>query len=239
MYHAKATKSLRVPRPVAQLTDERCLVLYEFDPWMNLWEYLAYHHDLVTIQHSAKRAGEALAVLHRSQIVIRGVEPDFVEEPLQSIISDAERNLGALPRGSDLINRFQFSVQRTLAQARRRQPKALAPIHGSLGWDCIHYGVDNRFYLYRFETSRRSDPGLDLGGFAADLLCWTLIRQDKDAYRMCCDEFLNSYNSGADYSMDPDDLRFYIAIVVFERLRRRSSLTRGCAERLLEVLDAA
>ena len=239
LYRAKATHSLRIPRPVAQLTDERRLVLYDFDPWMNLWEYLAYHPDLVTVQHAANRAGRALGVLHRSKVVLRDGEPDFVEEPRQAIISAAERKLECLPRGSDLLDRFRFSVQRIQAQARPGLPKTSVPIHGSLGWDCIHYGVDNRFYLYGFETCRRSDPGLDLGGFAADLLCLMLARWDKDAYRSCRDEFLSSYTSIADHPMDPEDLRPYVALAVSERLRRAGSLTTDCAERLLDVLDAA
>jgi hypothetical protein len=36
--------------------------------------------------------------------------------------------------------------------------------------DCVHYGVDGRFYLWRFDRCRRTHPGLDLGSCLADLM---------------------------------------------------------------------
>jgi len=114
----------------------------------------------------------------------------------------------------------------------------LAPIHGSFGWDCIHYGVDKRFHVDRFQTCRRADPGLDLGGYATDLLGFTLVRHEEAAYPVCLEEFLTSYNSTANSPMDQRDLGTCIALAVSERLRRASWLTKAWADHLLGVLEA-
>src|SRR5206468_2022830 len=39
---AAMTKRLLIPRPVARLRAEPRLVLYDFDPWLNLREYLTH-----------------------------------------------------------------------------------------------------------------------------------------------------------------------------------------------------
>src|SRR5206468_592007 len=90
------------------------------------------------------------------------------------------------------------------------------------GWDCICYGVDGSFYLYRFEKCRRSDPGLDLGGYAADLLCYMLDHCDDQAYRVCRDEFLTHYNAEAEDPMREEALHFYTVLALCERLRPRN-----------------
>src|SRR5207247_5741416 len=136
-------------------------------------------------------------------------------------------DLQALAGGSDLVSCFRHWAKRIENAASSKQPRVLAPIHGAFGWDCVHYGVDGRFYLYRFETCRRSDPGLDLGGFAADLLRFTLVDLDEGAYRTCRDALLASYNQRAEHPMNQDELRFYIALALVERLQRAGSRTRA------------
>ena len=106
-------------------------------------------------------------------------------------------------------------------------------------WDCIHYGADENFYLYRFEGCRRSDPGLDLGGFAADLLCFTLADHEGGAYRICSDAFLSHYNSEAEHPMLEDDLCLYVVLVLSERLQRAAHRTKARAGELLAAVDAA
>ena len=136
------------------------------------------------------------------------------------------------------MNRFHVAAQRIESLAPFDRQRILSPIHGALGWDCIHYGVDGRFYLYRFETCRWSDPGLDLGGFAADLLCFTLATYNEEAYRICLDAFLREYNSEAAHPMDKNDLLPYIALVLVERLRRAEASAKGDPGQLLAALDA-
>jgi hypothetical protein len=107
-----------------------------------------------------------------------------------------------------------------------------------LDWGHIHFGVDGRFYLYRFESCRRSDPGLDLGGFAADLLGFTLTNHNEEAYRNCRDTFLNQYNAEAEHPLGKDDLSFYIALALVERLGRAECRAKEDAGQLLRELEA-
>ncbi len=236
---AKLSKSLRRPRPVARPAGEPRLVLYDFDPWMNLWEYHTYRGSLKFLRRFAAKTGRALARLHRSEIVFPEEETDAAGEKLQAMAARAETTLQTLPSGPGLVNRFRVCVQRMREQAAFRRQRDLTPIHGALGWDCIHYGVNGKFYLYRFEKCQRSDPAFDLGGFAADLLCFTLASYDEEAYGLCYDAFLSQYNSKAEQPIGEDDLRFYIVLALCERLRRAKPRTKADAEHLLHALDAA
>lgn len=238
LYDANAAKGLRIPRPVAQLSAEPRLVLYDFHPWMDLWEYLAFHDAVASLRHSATRIGQWLGALHRSQMTFRVTEPNIMHDSVPLNLAGAEKNLGELPDGPVLVRRFRSAVQRIQKCAEPRRPRTLTPIHGSLGWDCIHYAVDKRFYLNRFETCRQGDPRVDLGGYAADLLGFTLARHEEAAYPDCCDEFLRRYHSTAGYPVDRRDLRAGILLAVSERLRRASSLTEAWANHSLGVLEA-
>ena len=237
LHDFRVTKRLAIPPPVTRPAKAPRLVLYDFDPWVNLWEYLTHRRSLKSLHHAAERAGEALQGLHRSQLAFRGNETDPIEEEFKTMIARTTTALQALPGGSELVSCFIDCVKRIENAAPCRQPRVLAPIHGAFGWDCIHYGVDGRFYLYRFETCRRSDPGLDLGGFAADLLCFTLSNHDESAYRSCLDAFLNAYNAEAERSPSVDDLCFYIPVALVQRLQRPELRTTACLDQLLAALD--
>jgi hypothetical protein len=228
-----------IPRPVARLAAEPRLVLYDFDSWMNLWEFLTFRSSLKSLRHRAERIGQTLAALHRSPVELPGVETDPLREGFQAIVARAETNLQRLPGGSDFVNRFLVCVQRIEERAPFGRRQTLAPIHGAFGWDCVHYGVDGRFYLYQFETCRRSDPGLDLGGFAADLLCFTLANHDEGTYRICIDALLSNYNVETEHPMDEDDLPLYTAFALCERLGRAKPSTNADTGQLLAALDAA
>jgi anti-sigma regulatory factor (Ser/Thr protein kinase) len=238
LHDARISIKLHIPRPVALLAGEPRLVLYDFDPWMNLCEFFTHHGRIKTLRRIAIRVGLALAKLHCSQVGLRGAELDFVGEELQTMVVRSENYLQTLTCVPDLVNRFNAVAQRIESRAALDRQRILSPIHGALGWDCIHYGVDGRFYLYRFETCRWSDPGLDLGGFAADLLCFTLASYNEDAYRICLDAFLGEYNSQAAHPMDKDDLLPYIALALVERLRRAEASAKADAGQLLAALNA-
>ena len=235
---ARISRSVLIPRPVVIPVEEPRLVLCDFDPWMNLWEYLGYWCSLEALRNSTERIGRALARLHRSQVAFNWAQTHRVGEGRDAMAARAERRLQALRCGHDLVNRFRVSVRRILDRHGFGGQRT-APIHGALGWDCIHYGIDGFFYLYRFETCRRSDPGLDLGGFASDLLRFTLVDLDEGAYRTCRDALLASYNQRAEHAMNEDELRFYIALALVERLQRAGSRTRADTEELLNALEAA
>jgi len=238
LHEARISTKLHIPRPVALLARELRLVLYDFDPWMNLCEFFTHHGRIKTLRRIAARVGLGLAKLHCSQVGFRGAEVDFVREELRTMVVRSENYLHTLACGPDLVNRFHVAAQRIESRAAFDRERTLSPIHGALGWDCIHYGVDGRFYLYRFETCRWSDPGLDLGGFAADLLCFTLASYNEEAYRISLDAFLEEYNSEAARPMDKGDLLPYIALALVERLRRAEASAKADAGQLLAALDA-
>ena len=237
LHDAQISKRLRIPRPAARLAGEPRLVLYEFDSWMTLSEYLTYRGSFRALRKCAGKIGQALAALHGSPLVLPGGETDPLG--LQERVASAETNLQTLSAGSDLVNRFRLTFQRILQRAAFRPQQELTPIHGALSWDCIRYGVDGRFYLYRFETCRRSDPGLDLGGWTADLLCFTLANHDEEAYRVCLDHFLGTYNSEAAHPMSNEDLLDYTVLALVERLGRAGPSTHAGAGQLLAALDIA
>lgn len=239
LHDANISNRLRIPRPVGRLSGEPSLVLYDFDPWMNLWEYSTCHSRLKTLRRIAKRIGRALQRLHWSPIVFPGGEPERVGEELLAMMERAEKHLQSLPYGPGLVNRFHASARRLENRAVFGGQGIPAPIHGALGWDCIYYGVEGRFYLYRFETCRRSDPGLDLGGFAADLLRFTLANHDEEACHICLDDFLGNYNSEAAHAMSKDELLTYTVLALVERLRRADPSAKAGVGQLLAALDIA
>jgi hypothetical protein len=235
----KITKRLAIPRPLARPAEAPRVVLYDFDPWINLWEYLAHRQNLKSLHHAAERAGEALTSLHRSRIAFRDNETGCGKEEFKEMAARTTTTLQTLPRGSELASCFGDCVKRIGKTATAKQPRVPAPIHGAFGWNCIHYGVDGRFYLYHFERCRRSDPGLDLGGFAADLLCFTLSNHGESVYRSSLGAFLNAYNAGAKRSLGADDLRVYIPMALIERLPRTELRTTASRDQLLAALRAA
>jgi len=235
---AKISKSVLIPQPVARPSSEPRFVLYDFDPWMNLWDYLAFQRSVTMVRQSAERFGRMLGRLHRSEVVFPGAEPDPFEG-LQTLVARAETSLRILPSGSKLVDRFRICAQRIEERIRFGRRQIRAPIHGALGWDCIHHGANGFFYLHRFETCLRSDPGLDLGGFAADLLCFTLTNHDEEAYRICSDAFLSEYNSKVEQPMDADDLRLYIPVVLSDRLRAAQTRASADVRQLLLALETA
>src|SRR6266542_3420800 len=250
LHDAAVSNRLVIPRPVARLTGEPRLVLYDFDPWMNLREYLTYRSTSKALRHSAERIGRGLAHLHRSRVVFGwssnlSLSPSTLKHGLQpgenfnAMVARAEKNLETLPVGPEPVNLFHVCAERIQEWAATRRQCIVAPIHGALDWDCIHYSADGRFYLYRFEMCRQSDPGLDLGGFAADLLCFTLARHDEEACRTSLDTFLSNYNAEAEQPMEENDLRFYIALALVESLGRSEPLAREEVGPRFEALDIA
>jgi len=213
-----ATRML-VPRPVALFAGEPRLVLYDFDPWLNLREYLAHRRSLKSVRHAAERAGEGLAALHRSAMPGGGPELEAPGEKLRVMIGRGESRFRSLTGESELLNRFRACAQAVEKLAAIHRPRTPALIHGALDWDCIQYGIEGRFYLYRFESCRWSDPGLDLGGFAAELLWFMRAHHDEAGYRVCRDALLDAYNRETEQPMSADELQFYIAFALIARLQ--------------------
>jgi len=124
-------------------------------------------------------------------------------------------------------------------RSARRRPSV--PTLGGFSWDDVYYGVNNRFYLSRFEACRRSDPGIDLGGFAAELLSFIHTRfadEDREeVYRHCRTAFLEEYNSKAEHWVSEEDLGFYASLALCDCIRRAPPGTESPAGGLLRWLD--
>jgi len=80
----------------------------------------------------------ALARLHRSQVVLPAAAPGPVEAGLEARVARAERNLQTQPNGPDLVKRFRVCAQQIRERAASGRPQTQTPIHGALGWHCIH-----------------------------------------------------------------------------------------------------
>jgi hypothetical protein len=215
--HLPQSKQFRIPRAVARLADEPGLVLFDFDPWLSLGEYFDDRGTTEVICRCAERLGETLAVLHKSEI--RLPQPEY--EPLSarfrltcaSIMSVLEISR----HDADLVRRFHAIADCAVRLCGPLEKRVPVPVHGALGWDSIYYGVDGRFYLYRLENCRLSDPGVDLGGFLAGLLLFTAQRDDEESWRLGREAFLRSYDSAFGAVTDRENLRAWIAITMVNR----------------------
>src|SRR5882724_176120 len=203
---------------------------------MNLWEYLDYRGSVTALKHSAERMGAVLAALHGTHVELdREARDPFVD--LHTRVAEAHRCLQTLRGGSGCFDYLLDAIRRLQERQASNRLQSLSLIHGGLGWDCIHYGTDGRFYLYRFETCRHSDAGFDLGGFVADLLCFALNHHDEETYRFCLETFLHSYNEKAVLPTSEDHLRPYIALALCERRKRLGFAERVGPERLRRFLE--
>jgi hypothetical protein len=124
-------------------------------------------------------------------------------------------------------------LERILGEFLRRaggvDARPRVPVHGTLGWDRIHYGVDGRFYLSRLARCRRSHPGIDVGGFLADLLCYA---PDPDTYRDSSHAFLDAYTGGRPLDWRPD-LPAFVAGALLERASHSAGRHPAAVEALI------
>ena len=232
LHLAHRLKGLRIPRPIALLAEEPPLVVYEFQPWMNLGEYFSCRPQTDALRQLAEKFGRGLARLHGSEVNFCGSGSVGFHET-EAIMERAETELKSLASGEDLLARFYRSIELISTGS------ALAPIHGAFGWDSILYGTDGRFYLSGFENCRYSDPGFDLGGFAADLLCFMLASHDLGKFWPLLDAFLDAYNSKAGLSKSKESLGSYMACALLNRLKGAKSAGTGRFKQVLSALEVA
>jgi hypothetical protein len=249
LYEPLHSRQFRIPRPVAQLEAEPQLVLYDFDPWMNLWEYLDDRGSPEVLRNCAEWAGQALAALHQSHIPLRMAEPRSLAEQLRLTCTRVSSNLVALGLDFDLARRARMILRFIEERFAMLESRQLAPTHSALGWDCIHYGVDRGFYLYRLENCRLSHPALDLGAFLADILLFSATQRDEEPFRIGRKAFLASYDALTDQSTSAETLRTCTAVALLDRLdqllprlepdlRLNAALVIGQCERVLKGAPA-
>jgi anti-sigma regulatory factor (Ser/Thr protein kinase) len=218
LYDPLHSSQLTIPRPVARLEGEPQLVLYDFDPWMNLWEYLDDRGTPDVLRSCAERVGLALATLHQSHIPLPMTETRSLAECLRLRCARVNRNLLTLGFDLDVARRARAILRSIEERFAMLESRELAPTHSALGWDCIHYAVDRGFYLYRFENCRLSHPGLDLSGFLADLLLFSATQNDEETSRIGREAFLGRYEASTRQPTSAEALRTGIAVALLDRL---------------------
>ncbi len=216
LYSEMRPSRIFIPRPLAKQAGPPFVVLYDFDPWMNLREYLLYRRNLTSLYHSAERVGGILSQMHSNRSLFPDRKTSGAIGKLLGMISRAGEHLQKLKYEHPAVNLFYDMARRALERAST-DGQCFAPIHGAMNWNSIWYGVDGRFYLYHFESCQWSDPGLDLGGYIADLLQFTHSVTDGGTYQICLSALLNSYNAGAEVHMSEPELHFYTILALSER----------------------
>lgn len=228
LHEGLTSTRVRVPRPITRLAEEPRLVLYDFDPWMDLAEYAADREDPKLLARRAERVGQALATLHESGVSFPVVEPELLGERFRRTCARLRNGLAARGAGADSSSLLENVVRRIEARAATVRPR-VAPIHGRFGLDRVQYGVDGCFYFYRFEDCRMSHAGLDLGGFLADLV----LQGDAETLRAGSDGLLAGYSSKRRREPAPPDPGLFVALALLERLDRGGPRSMPDADRLL------
>ena len=221
LHHQLEMKRVWIPRPIARPASEPRLVLYEFDPWMDFGTYAAVRDDPEILRRRAARVGRALATLHRSRVALGKTEPELLGRSFRAQAARVRRQLESRHPERDLPARFRSVLRRIEAQAPLASGD-LAPIHGRFGFRSVLYGVDGRFYFYRFEACRRSRPELDLGGFLADLLSWAALHGEEGSgiHDGARSAFLDGYFAARPDPIGREGLGLYVALALLDRLDR-------------------
>jgi hypothetical protein len=225
-------KRLRIPRPLARPRSRPRLVIYAFDPWLDLAEYVAQREDPEGIARCARRLGVGLRAVHEAAIALR---EERWEERLER-----ERARGALliaelgAADPERARRLRALLAELLRRAERLPRRPAVPVHGAFGWSCVQYGADGRFYLEGFGESRLSHPGLDVGGLLADLPCVAAACGAGEVTPRAREAFLEAYRAGAPPARWLDDLPLFVGLAVVERIER--ALRRGVTS--AEALEA-
>jgi hypothetical protein len=188
-----ATLVIRVPEPVAAVL-EPPVALFRFDPQRNLRQYLRDAADPGLPGDLAAAAAQRLRQFHESPLDLDEQESwSQVAAELHSAAADAAGRLDAA--GERRSAERARALRDRLEAAAERVAPASAPIHGCLTWKNI-VRSDDDFYLTGLERCRRSHPGLDVGGFLADLRRFCLLGKDPDpaGHRAARDLFLGTYS---------------------------------------------
>jgi anti-sigma regulatory factor (Ser/Thr protein kinase) len=216
------------------------LSLFRLDPSVTLRERIKKALGLGPLAAIMRLVAIGLAAFHLSNVAPEVVE-DF-DDILQRLRNAKER-VEARFAGKPGQARAGACFERLLGLAAGLEPCAKAPIHGALEWECI-VAAREGWELYRFDRSRLSHPGVDVGMFLADLWRFHNVRSKGDpalgeAARVA---FLESYfeHGRPPWSRDVD---WFVACALLERLervtRRDEAKWEGKVEPILDEVERA
>jgi hypothetical protein len=226
-----AGTGIRVPRPRA-MPGLPGLVLYEFEPSGDLRTHLSHDPPGSEVEAIVRDVGLGLRSLHESSLL-----PERERTPgdlLAGWCAAARRIARCVGEGSPESAR----LRRILGAIEERRPPArpLVPTHGAFGFDSIRRERDG-FGLVGFGRASLSHPGVDLGGFLADLLRFHRLRRERDAgrYAPLRELFLAAYLGNAS-GPAREDLAVFVAGALLSRLERLLARPRAKWPRKVEGL---
>jgi hypothetical protein len=208
---------VRIPKPLAAV-QEPSMVLYRFEPEETLRERFKRATKPGGLVKGIRKVALALMTLHASELSVGPAEGCEAEiRRCRSLHTQVQARLVDSPRSG----RLDGCADRLAARLGALRTWETAPIHGSFGWDSIVYGRNGEPYLFRFDEVRRSHPGLDLGGFLADLLRFQLAGDagSPKVYLAAQKAFLEAYFGRGSQTWQ-EDLPCFVACSLFRRLDR-------------------
>ncbi len=206
---------IRIPQPISRLRAEPRLALYDFEPWLDLGEYLA-QRGAAALPGAARRIAALLEALHRSGAA-------FPEEPWDSIVERARAPGRRALRHLEATGTPELHRARDLVDALERRldacgPRARTPIHGSFDPRCVHQTADGRFAVDRFDGARRSHPAIDLGGILAGLACEARAGSGDADHEATWNALCTRYLGGRAAGTTLEEARGFAASALFARL---------------------
>lgn len=205
---------LRVPKVLGAFRDPP-LSLFLLDPTSTLRK-VAASLKLASLVKLLITLGLGVASVHQGTV---SAETEMgLDETLEKHRSARTRIEGKLPVDrAARVDRCFTRLEERAGPLRSYQP---VPIHGSLTWNAI-VKAGRKWELYRFERSRLSHPGLDVGAFLADMLRLYVLSGTGDAayYWRGREAFLQSYFAAAPASWSKD-VDWFVASALLERLDR-------------------
>jgi hypothetical protein len=209
---------LRIPEPLGAF-ERPSLSLFRLDPSVTFGERVRKLSTLAPFALILRAIALGLAAIHMSAVSLETESFGAVVERQRNAKARVVARFSGRER-----ERASACFEQLLARTSSLEPCAPVPIHGALEWDCIVSpgdAADERWELYRFDRSRRSHPGLDVGMFVADLLRFHVVREkgDPGLYEAGRAVFLESY-FGARPPPWSRDVDWFVAGALLERLER-------------------
>jgi len=223
---------LRVAEPVAHLTHAPPRVVYDFDPWLNLTEYLDDRGHAATLRRATERIGLALNQLQSCSLKARTLHWN---EHRDAIVSGASNWMDAIAGDPGHVARLRAVWEWCQRGLGAVGDTPTVPGHGTLRWAHVHYGADGRFYLSHWERCARRHPGIDVASFVADLLDHTCQRGSTDLFDPGLESFARAYFGSGSTSTWWKHLP---ALVAGEIVARRAAGELGDAS-ALELMEHA